>query len=262
MTGQEHSGEQHENERRNLHALLLLSHMAQGDDAAAEELWEAYHARIVAFHRSRLPQGMKDLAEDLAQETFMKVFVGATERDLPDAFEPWLFRIAGNTFLDWLRKHKRTPKAAPLEAAPLEATPQPTAPEPAATDMRRDLASPSLRRSLSQRIRRSSQTRGRFLKAFLMGHIGELSYREIGRNLGIPKGTVGSRISRGALALRGVVEEVFDITTEQAHDPSSYELRAMWLLREGLTREYKKIRGQHPRDDTPCSKETEPDAET
>ena len=77
-----------------------------------------------------------------------------------------------------------------------------------------------------------------------MGSIGQLSYREIGRSLGVPKGTVGSRVSRGRLILKVLVEELFSITEMQARDPTDYELRAMWMLREALAREYNRVRGE------------------
>ncbi|MBM7578717.1 sigma-70 family RNA polymerase sigma factor [Jeotgalibacillus terrae] len=54
----------------------------------------------------------RELAEDLTQETFIKVF-GAFDYNPPDSIKAWLFKVAYHTFIDYLRKNKHTQSAPP-----------------------------------------------------------------------------------------------------------------------------------------------------
>lgn len=82
----------------------LVARARAGDSAAYERLFERYHAPILNYlHRM---VGDRALAEDLAQDSFIKAY-----RALPDsredlAFKPWLYRIATNTAISNLRRQK------------------------------------------------------------------------------------------------------------------------------------------------------------
>lgn len=83
----------------------LVELVRHGDTEAFGQLVSRYEGRlmrvIVQFVRDR------ELARDLAQETFLRVFQRLSQFDASRRFGPWLFRIGVNLTLDYLRKRKR-----------------------------------------------------------------------------------------------------------------------------------------------------------
>ncbi len=82
----------------------LVARARAGDPVAFERLFERYHAPILNYlHRM---VGDRALAEDLAQDTFIKAYraLPTTRPDL--AFKAWLYRIATNTAISHLRRRK------------------------------------------------------------------------------------------------------------------------------------------------------------
>ena len=83
----------------------LIALMRSGSDAAFEQLFERYRARLLAFCRHML--GSKEDAEDVLQEVFAASYnaIRADERDLN--VRPWLYRIARNRCLNHLRRPRQ-----------------------------------------------------------------------------------------------------------------------------------------------------------
>ena len=82
----------------------LVGRARAGDQVAFARLFEQYHAPILNYlHRM---VGDRPLAEDLTQDTFVKVYnaLPGTRPDL--AFKAWLYRIATNTAISHLRRKK------------------------------------------------------------------------------------------------------------------------------------------------------------
>src|SRR5258708_22934328 len=83
----------------------LVEEVRRGDHSAFEPLVRRYENRLMGvlmrFVRDR------DLARDLAQETFLRVYERLAQFDPARRFGPWLFRIGGNLSLDYLRKRRR-----------------------------------------------------------------------------------------------------------------------------------------------------------
>ncbi|MFA7319729.1 MAG: RNA polymerase sigma factor [Parcubacteria group bacterium] len=79
----------------------------EGDELAFKELLDKYLKPIHSF----LFYMVKDTsaAEDLTQETFIKVWKNLRKFDQEKSFKTWLFAIAKNTALDFLKKKKTTP---------------------------------------------------------------------------------------------------------------------------------------------------------
>ncbi len=76
-----------------------------GDSAAFQELVNTWRRRILGM-ASRLT-GRPEEAEDIAQEVFVRVYFSLDRLREPGQFEPWLYRIATNSALDFLRRHRR-----------------------------------------------------------------------------------------------------------------------------------------------------------
>ncbi len=76
----------------------------KGDESAYKDLMEKYD-RPIYFHIRKMIKE-KELVEDLVQEVFMKAFKNLTTYSNEYAFSTWLYRIATNHTIDYLRKKK------------------------------------------------------------------------------------------------------------------------------------------------------------
>nr|WP_280265870.1 RNA polymerase sigma factor SigE [Nocardia wallacei] len=129
-------------------------------------------------------------AEDLTQETFIRVFRSLSNYQ-PGTFEGWLHRITTNLFLDMVRRRNRIR----MEALPDDYDRVPSEgpdPEQVYHDANLD---PDLQSALDALA-------PEFRAAVVLCDIEGLSYEEIGATLGVKLGTVRSRIHRGRQALR------------------------------------------------------------
>jgi len=106
----------------------LVDEARRGDRAAFGELVQRYERRvlrvILQFVRDR------DLADDLAQETFVRAYQRLAQFDPSRRFGPWLFRIGVNLTLDYLRRRKRRGWWALFSESTCERPPEPPAADP------------------------------------------------------------------------------------------------------------------------------------
>ena len=133
-------------------------------------------------------------AEDLTQETFVRVFRNLASYR-PGTFEGWLHRITTNLFLDMVRRRARIR----MEALPEDSERIPgrgPEPEQVFSDTHLDPALQSALDALPPEFR----------AAVVLCDVEGLSYEEIGATLGVKLGTVRSRIHRGRAALRAAIE--------------------------------------------------------
>jgi len=175
---------------------VLIARAVRGDSAAYEEIVKRYQQ--VAFRTAYVVTGSAPDAEDAAQEAFVKAY-RALDRFRPDApFRPWLLRIVANEARNRVRSSGRR-QHLDLRLAegfrPGDAAPSPEAVAVAADERRHLLA---LVNALSDEDRRVIACR-----YFL-----ELSSEETAAALGVPEGTVKSRLSRALARLRTQVQEV------------------------------------------------------
>jgi RNA polymerase sigma-70 factor, ECF subfamily len=147
------------------------------------------HADRVYRLAYRLSGNQHD-AEDLTQETFIRVF-RSVQNYQPGTFEGWLHRITTNLFLDMVRRRSRIR----MEALPEDYDRVP-ADEPNPEQIYHDSRlGPDLQAALDS-------LPPEFRAAVVLCDIEGLSYEEIGATLGVKLGTVRSRIHRGRQALR------------------------------------------------------------
>ncbi len=81
----------------------LVERARAGDDAAFAVLVARYERKLVRVLARLVRDG--ELARDLAQETFWKVYKRLDRFDTSRRFGPWLFRVGVNLGLDWLRRN-------------------------------------------------------------------------------------------------------------------------------------------------------------
>ena len=137
--------------------------------------------------------GDRALAEDLAQETFVKAFRSLAAFDTTRRLSSWLFRIAHNTAIDAMRR-ARPPQAAPRVSMRRHLTPAEAADEPADTAGTRSGRTSGTR---SMRSRAAlAELRPDQRAAIVMRYESGLSFDEIGTVLGVPEVTARSHVHR------------------------------------------------------------------
>lgn len=178
------------------HVAALVDQCLHGDEKAMTALIERFQSMVFGLCLRML--GHRQDAEDVTQETFVRVFRSLARWDSTREFTPWLLAIAGNRCRSWLSLRKNRAKASELVEDLPDATPD---------------VHPA--RQLAEEIDLAlGQVRDDYRKAFLLFHENELSYAEISEILGCPVGTVKTWIHRARrevvehLRRRGVVDEV------------------------------------------------------
>ena len=168
----------------------------RGDHAAYSALVEAH--RDIAFRVAYLVTGTAADAEDAAQDAFVKAFRQIRRFDPSRPFRPWLLRIVGNEARNRRRSKARRFNYEVAASGRSEAGPPSELPESAAlrADIDRQILAAVNRLPEKERLVVG-------LKYFL-----ELSGKEAAFSLGVPVGTVKSRLNRALQRLR---EEIGDL---------------------------------------------------
>jgi RNA polymerase sigma-70 factor, ECF subfamily len=144
--------------------------------------------------------GRRDYAEDLAQETWVRVLRRGSQYNGRQRFDPWLFTIARNLAIDYLRKNQ---KAVPTVSLPQDRDEMPLLPSSAPSPFEAAAGSEDAIRLAGQLQILSPLYR----EALLLRFQEDLSLPEIAQVLDAPITTVTSRIYRGLAALRSAFEE-------------------------------------------------------
>lgn len=166
----------------------LAARAAAGDRRALELLLDRHTDRVHAICR-RIVCDEQD-ALDATQEALIAVARGITRFDGRAAFTTWLHRIATNAALDELRRRRRRV----VTTAPRDELPDPGPDSGASTVEQRVAAKLDVDAALAQ-------VPEDFRVAVVLRDLCDLDYPEISEVLGVPAGTVKSRISRGRQAL-------------------------------------------------------------
>lgn len=174
----------------------VLTRAKRGDKAAFGTLVSQYQRRAYAAAYALV--GNRDDAIDLAQDAFVRAFKAMNRFDTQMPFYPWLHRIVRNTCLNHLKRRNRrgeTSLDAMMETG---------------FDAREDGLDPheaALAEDQRGAIRRAMDTLSPQHQEILqLRHMIELSYTEIAQCLGIPVGTVMSRLHSARKALKEALE--------------------------------------------------------
>lgn len=181
--------------------LVLRAHSAhEGDLRAFEQLVEHYRHSIVADCRYMTMD--ESVAEDLAQEVFVKAYFGLRSFEGRSSFRHWLQRIKVNHCLNHVKKHKgRT--AVPIETVSDESPDLHVAPT-----AHRRLESTDTREQITRILESMPET---LRLALVMRDMDELSYEDIASELGIGLSAVKMRIKRAREYFRARYQDVSDV---------------------------------------------------
>jgi len=160
----------------------LVRACLEGTSDAYQELLGRYRKPTLALAYQML--GNAEDAEDVAQEAFIRVFEAIHGFRGQAAFSTWLYRIVTNLCLGYLRA--RRPCVA------LDGVPDPATPEGPSRQVTEALLTRQVLAMLPPELR----------AILLLREQGTLSYEEIAQALGLPMGTVRSRLSKARAAFR------------------------------------------------------------
>ncbi|MCI0329503.1 MAG: sigma-70 family RNA polymerase sigma factor [candidate division Zixibacteria bacterium] len=162
----------------------LLQEIRVGSEEAFTRLVDRYKNRLFNFVFRMVRT--REEAEDLVQETFLRVFQHKNDFDPAFSFSTWIYTIALNLVRNQLRRKK---KVKFLELLDLEETSEEPATEP-------------FRAALGLWLEKEIEKLPAKYKApFLLREVEELSYEEVAEVTGLPSGTVKSRVSRARMML-------------------------------------------------------------
>ncbi len=179
----------------------LVADYLKGDEAALEILVKRYLPAIYGFSRRYV--GDREKAADIAQETFVKVWRNLKKFDTNRAFKPWIFAIAKNTALDWLKRREDVP----FSSFDIEETKE-------IDSLGADFSFPKGLADSIDRKRFVEKTKIALQKlpknyhaVFEMRNQDQLTFKEIAAILKEPLNTVKSRYRRAVQAIRRQLSE-------------------------------------------------------
>lgn len=170
----------------------LVELAAGGDQQAFEYLFTRYRESIERLFEQRLND--KDTASDLLQETFIKVYLHLDNYSKSFTFGQWVYTIARNTLIDYLRRRSDDISIDERFTAPAASTPTPE--ESVIISQTQTHFEASLN-ELSEEYRRIIKMR----------FLDEYSYEEIAEKLGRPMNTVKTQIRRAKSAICKMIIE-------------------------------------------------------
>jgi len=169
----------------------LVERCLAGDQAAWDQIVRQHWRKV--FNLAYKFVGRHDEAEDLTQDIFLKIFKALHTFDRRANFQTWLISISRNLCIDHYRsvRKERETMARDVDASQLAPVSRERGPHSQLeqTDLKNlvKLALAELPPALRQ--------------AVVLRDLQEFSYQEIADQLGLPEGTVKSRINRGRLEL-------------------------------------------------------------
>jgi RNA polymerase sigma-70 factor, ECF subfamily len=178
----------------------LVKRALAGENLAWEELLRGHSRKI--YNLCYRFTGRTSEAEDLTQEVFIKVFQTLRTYDAAQgAFSTWLNRVARNHLVDHYRRTKKDRITDSIEDDVDAVTEKPSAGAGPAEHVESRERKEQLQRALE---RLSPDLR----EAVVLRDLQDLDYLEIAQVLGVPQGTVKSRINRGRLELARVLKRM------------------------------------------------------
>lgn len=160
---------------------MLVTRSLEGDEKAFEHLFTRYREAIRQLLQQRA--GSADDADDLLQETFVKVYLHLENYNSQYTFGQWVYTIARNTFIDYVRRRQEELPIDERFSAP--ASPTPTPEESVIRRQQRDQIESFL-----------TALRPQYRRLIEMRFFEEYTYEEIAEKLQLPMGTVKTQIHR------------------------------------------------------------------
>jgi RNA polymerase sigma factor (sigma-70 family) len=182
--------------------VLVQQAIRQGDQRAYAELLENYRDSLY-FMLLKMTNNPVD-AEDLTIEAFGKAFKNLHQYTLEYAFSTWLFRIAANNCIDYLRKRNRIQYTSGINPDGEETERDPynlPSPNPGPDEMVIAKQKIQLMREVVEKLK------PHYRNLVEMRYFRELSYEEIAAELDLPLGTVKAQLFRAREFLYNILKD-------------------------------------------------------
>jgi RNA polymerase sigma-70 factor, ECF subfamily len=176
----------------NLEDQKLVERCLRGDDAAWEAIVSSFAGRI--FRISYRYSGRREEAEDLTQEIFIRIYQNLRSfRSDTGSFRNWALRLSRNLIIDRYRQTRRFQQCGGSQELDAMHLVDHSRPSPQ-RKLEQAEASMLIREALRALSPESKE-------AIILRDLEGMGYQEMATILGVPEGTVKSRISRGRTAL-------------------------------------------------------------
>jgi RNA polymerase sigma-70 factor (ECF subfamily) len=178
----------------------LIEQCLSGDQQAWETIVRQNWRKV--FNVAYKFVGKHDEAEDLTQDIFLKIFKALNTFDRRANFQTWIISISRNLCIDHYRSVRKERQLIAREVDTGDLQPASAERGPYQAAEHRDL-----RGMLRQALQALPVT---LRTAVVLRDLQELSYQEIADHLGLPEGTVKSRINRGRIELAHQIKRLQD----------------------------------------------------
>jgi RNA polymerase sigma-70 factor (ECF subfamily) len=178
----------------------LIERCLHADQAAWDTIVRLYRRKV--FNIAYTFVGRHDEAEDLTQDVFLKVFKSLRTFDRRANFSTWLVSVSRNLCIDHYRSVRRERESINPDVDVVTLARPTGGDSPLVALERRDRV--ALLRTALDTLAPALRT------AIMLRDIQELSYQEIAETLGVPEGTVKSRINRGRTELARQIARLRD----------------------------------------------------
>lgn len=188
-----------EKARRDL--VLINKALNEGDQKAYAELLRLYRDAIY-FLMLKMSNNHLD-AEDLTIEAFGKAFKNLGQYTADFAFSTWLYRIASNNCIDFLRKHKRIPSASEMNWTTDKQDEMLDDLDSGTIDPEENMMRLQKNKHLHQVV---DKLKPHYKNLISLRYFNEYSYEEICQKLNLPMGTVKAQLFRARALLLLIME--------------------------------------------------------
>lgn len=173
----------------------LMLRMKQGESVCMEALLHRHRAPVIHFLHRRVQS--QAIAEELAQNVFLRIYLSRGKYVPTAKFTTWMFRIAGNLALNWIRDRRRERTDTSINAR------LPRGEEPQYPDRTPSIEQMLIRRAKLAAVREAvDQLPERQRNVVMMHKYEGKSYAEIADELGCTPQSVKSLLFRAYSALR------------------------------------------------------------
>lgn len=168
----------------------LVEQYLKGDEKSLEVLIKRYLKSIYSFVYKNV--GNSDAAEDITQEVFVKAWKSIKRFDKNKSFKTWIFTIAKNSSIDFLRK-KKIATIVLTENSAIEKS-----------DLINNIEQKNTVAKIHNALKELSPS---YQAVILLKNESNLTFREIAENLNEPLNTIKSRYRRAIFALKNIISE-------------------------------------------------------
>jgi RNA polymerase sigma-70 factor (ECF subfamily) len=167
----------------------LMLRVRAGDEACFADLLARHRNGVIAFTYRMVRN--QAVAEELAQEVFLRVYRSRDTYEPTAKFTTWLYRIATHLTLNWIRDHAKDSKAEPVEETTRLGDPAPTAEQTLVAGSR-----------LAEVRKAVAALPDKQRAAVLMHKYRDMDYSQIARSLNCSTSAVKSLLFRAYESLR------------------------------------------------------------